>query len=262
MLDLLAGGSLEVVGRIVDASNLAVQCRLRDGGEELLVIYKPVAGERELWDFPDGTLANREAAAYAVSAAGGFDLVPPTVLREGPFGDGTVQQWVDHLPADTAALIDVLPRRGLTPGWLPVFDAETFGGAHVVVAHADRPDLAAAAVFDVVVNNADRKGSHLVLDGGGRLRGFDHGLTFHEAPKLRTVLWGWAGQPLPAVELGRLSCLAGWLADPRSELTESLRPLLTSAELDALGRRVDRLLATGVFPQPSGRRPAIPWPPL
>ncbi|HET7477301.1 MAG TPA: SCO1664 family protein [Dermatophilaceae bacterium] len=260
VLDRLAFGSLEVVGRLVDASNLALQCLLRDGGTETLVMYKPVRGERELWDFPDGTLANREAAAYAVSAVGGWDLVPPTVLREGPFGEGTVQLWVD--PADQGALIDVVPRRRLRQGWLPVFDAQTFDGTRVVVAHADRPDLLAAAVFDAVVNNADRKGSHLVLDGTGGLRGFDHGLTFHETPKLRTVLWGWAGQPLPAVELARLECLAGWLRDDRTALAATLARLLTRAELAALRRRVDRLVGAGILPDLPSRRPAVPWPPL
>lgn len=246
----------------MDASNVALQCQLGDGDEEILVVYKPVRGERELWDFPDGTLAGRETAAFLLSEAGGWGLVPPTVLRDGPLGEGTVQEWVLEAPGSTETLIGVLPRRALSAGWLPVFDAETYEGTRVVVAHADRPDLAAAAVFDAVANNADRKGSHLVLDTAGRLRGFDHGLTFHEQTKLRTVLWGWAGDPLPSGEVDRLCGLGEQLGDLHSPLRKALDVLLTGGEVVALLRRVDRLVSTGVFPEPTGRRPAIPWPPL
>src|SRR5674476_970919 len=173
VLDVLTFGDFEIEGRLVDASNVALRGRLELDDIQTRVIYKPVDGERSLWDFPDGTLAEREAAAFVLSAVGGWNLVPPTVLREGPLGRGSVQLWV------------------------------------VAVAHADRPELASAAVFDVVINNADRKGSHLVLDESGSLWGFDHGVSCHTEPKLRTVLWGWVGQPLPEADLARLEALSG-----------------------------------------------------
>ena len=222
-MELLTLGELEIEGQLVDASNLALLARLERGGVETRVMYKPVRGERPLWDFPSGTLANREAASYVVSAAGGWDVVPPTVLRDGPAGRGTVQLWIEGLDGTDdedvvvprpEGLVDLVPAGRVEPGWLPVFEAELHNGSPVVVAHADRPDLAAVAVLDIVINNADRKGSHLVLDRQGSLWGFDHGLSFHEELKLRTVLWGWAGTPLPDVELSRLDALATDLSAP------------------------------------------------
>jgi uncharacterized repeat protein (TIGR03843 family) len=156
----------------------------------------------------------------------------------------------------------VVSPAGLAPGWLPVLEGELADGSAVVVAHADRPELASAAVFDVVINNADRKGSHLVLDRAGSLWGFDHGVSCHAEPKLRTVLWGWVGQPLPEADLARLEALAGWLSDPMSPLSRTLETLLSPAEVNAVGRRIAGLLATGRFPAPNSRGPAIPWPPL
>jgi uncharacterized repeat protein (TIGR03843 family) len=226
------------------------------------VIYKPVQGERSLWDFPDGTLAGREAAAFVVSAVGGWNLVPPTVLRDGPLGTGSVQLWVDAVESDLATLIDVVTPAELAPGWLPVLQAQLADGTEVVVAHADRPELASAAVYDVVINNADRKGSHLVLDRSGSLWGFDHGVSCHVEPKLRTVLWGWAGQPLPDAELARLEALSGWLSNPTTPVSRTLEGLLSPAEVDALRGRISGLLTTGLFPGPTGRGPAVPWPPL
>jgi len=224
VLDLLTFGALELEGQLVDASNMALLARVELDGVQARVMYKPVRGERPLWDFPDGTLAGREAAAFVVSALGGWHVVPPTVLRDGPLGDGSVQLWIDtpdgpaaddashagtrdrHVtvpdgrPAPGAVtpapLIEVLPPEEVSAGWLPVFDAQLPDGSAVVVAHADRADLAATAVFDAVINNADRKGSHLVLDSCARLWGFDHGVTFHAEPKLRTVLWGWLGEQI------------------------------------------------------------------
>lgn len=262
ILDVLAFGQIEIEGRLVDASNVALRGELELDDIRTRVIYKPVSGERSLWDFPDGTLASREAAAFVLSALGGWDLVPPTVLREGPLGPGTVQMWVDAPEGASRSLIDVVTPAELTPGWLPVLQAQLTDGTEVVVAHADRPELASAAVFDVVINNADRKGSHLVLDQSGSLWGFDHGVSCHADPKLRTVLWGWVGQPLPEAELARLDALAGWLSSPGSPLSMTLESLLSPAEVDALGRRVSGLLVTGRFPQPNSRGPAVPWPPL
>jgi len=261
-LDVLAFGEIEIEGRLVDASNLALRGWLELDDLRTRVIYKPVQGERSLWDFPDGTLADREAASFVLSAVGGWNLVPPTVLREGPLGPGSVQLWVDVVEGATSDLVDVMTPAELTPGWLPVFDGELADGTPVVVAHADRPELASAAVFDVVINNADRKGSHLVLDSRGSLWGFDHGLSCHAEPKLRTVLWGWAGQPLPAAELARLESLSGWLSTPGSDLSRTLALLLSPAEVGALGSRIAVLLTTGRFPGPGSRGPAVPWPPL
>ena len=246
----------------MDASNVALVGRLVLGDIRTQVIYKPVDGERSLWDFPDGTLAEREAAAFVLSAVGGWNLVPPTVLREGPLGQGSVQLWVDAVEGADPGLVDVVTPAGLVQGWLPVFEAQLSDGTPVVVAHADRPDLAAAAVFDVVINNADRKGSSLVLDESGSLWGFDHGISCHVEPKLRTILWGWVGKPLPEADLARLEALSGWLGNPLSPVSQTIRLLLSSTEVAAVSQRIDGLLTTGRFPQPSGRQPAVPWPPL
>ncbi len=262
VLDVLTFGEIEIEGRLVDASNLALLGQLALGDVRMRVIYKPVQGERPLWDFPDGTLAGREAAAFVLSAVGGWNLVPPTVLRDGPHGPGSVQLWVDAVEDAATTLVAVMTPAELVPGWLPVLEAQLADGTAVVVAHADLPELASAAVFDVVINNADRKGSHLVLDESGSLWGFAHGLSCHAEPKLRTVLWGWAGKALPEAELARLDALSGWLGTPDSPLSMTLERLLTPAEVDALGQRIADLRATGCFPGPTGRGPAVPWPPL
>jgi uncharacterized repeat protein (TIGR03843 family) len=262
ILDVLTFGVIEVEGRLVDASNLALLGQLTLGDIRTRVIYKPIEGERPLWDFPQGTLAEREAAAFVLSAVGGWNIVPPTVLREGPLGYGSVQLWVDAIEGAGENLVDVVTPADLAPGWLPVFEARLADGTPVVVAHADRPELAAAAVFDVVINNADRKGSHLVLDRSGSLWGFDHGVSCHVEPKLRTVLWGWVDKPLPEPELARLEALSGWLDNPLSPVSQTIKALLSSAEVDAVSGRISGLLTTGRFPQPSGRQPAVPWPPL
>jgi uncharacterized repeat protein (TIGR03843 family) len=262
VLDVLTFGDFEIEGRLTDASNLALRGQLELDDIRAQVIYKPVQGERSLWDFPDGTLAQREAAAFVMSVVGGWNLVPPTVLREGPLGRGSVQLWVDAVEGGTESLIDVVTPAEMASGWLPVFEAQLADGTDVVVAHADRAELASAAVFDVVINNADRKGSHLVLDQLGSLWGFDHGVSFHAEPKLRTVLWGWVGQPLPEADLVRLEALSRWLRDRASPLSTTLEILLSQAEVEALGRRTERLLETGRFPEPNGRGPAVPWPPL
>jgi len=262
VLDVLAFGDFEIEGRLVDASNVALRGQLELDDVQTRVIYKPIEGERSLWDFPEGTLAEREAAAFVLSVVGGWNLVPPTVLREGPLGRGSVQLWVDAVEGAAPSLVDVVSPAELAPGWLPVLEGQLADGSAVVVAHADRPELASAAVFDVVINNADRKGSHLVLDRAGSLWGFDHGVSCHAEPKLRTVLWGWVGQPLPEADLARLEALAGWLSDPMSPLSRTLETLLSPAEVNAVGRRIAGLLATGRFPQPNSRGPAVPWPPL
>ena len=262
ILDALTSGEIEVEGRLVDASNVVLLGQMDLDDVRTRVIYKPVKGERPLWDFPDGTLAQREAFAFELSNVGGWNLVPPTVLREGPLGPGSVQFWIDTVQEGSRTLVDVVTPAELAPGWLPVFEAQLTDGTDVVVAHADRPELASAAVFDAVINNADRKGSHLVVDRSGSLWGFDHGLCAHTDPKLRTVLWGWVGRPLPVDEMDRLEALTGWLSNPRSPLSRTIEVLLSPAEIEALGRRVANLLTTGRFPGPNGPGPAVPWPPL
>jgi uncharacterized repeat protein (TIGR03843 family) len=262
ILDVLTFGEIELEGRLVDASNVVLLGQLELDDIRTRVIYKPVQGERPLWDFPDGTLAHREAAAFVLSAVGGWNLVPPTVLRDGPLGSGSVQLWIDTVEGGPRTLVDVVTPAELAPGWLPVFEAQLADGTAVVVAHADLPELASAAVFDVVINNADRKGSHLVVDQSGSLWGFDHGLSAHTQPKLRTVLWGWMGKPLPAVEVVRLEALSGWLSNPRSPVSRTIKELLSPAEVDAVGQRIAGLLNSGRFPRPNGRGPAVPWPPL
>lgn len=251
-----------MAGRIVEASNATLLATVRRGERSAACVYKPVAGERPLWDFPDGTLAAREVAAYEVSAAAGFDVVPPTVLRDGPLGPGSVQLWVDH-PADRApgaGLVDVVAPGDVRAGWIPVLQAYDADGDPVVLVHADDPRLAVVAVFDAVVNNADRKAGHVLVDDAGRVRGVDHGLTFHVEDKLRTVLWGWAGRPLPDDARARLEGLRTALAD--GTLAGRLAALLDRDELVALTRRTADLLDTGTLPRPGAGRPLIPWPPL
>lgn len=254
-------GELEVIGRVTDSSNLAVLARIADT-PDVHVIYKPVRGERPLWDFPDGTLAGREVAARVVSDLGGWRLVPPTILRDGPLGPGSVQQWVGDpfSPLDDDEVVDLVPAGRTPEGWLEVFDGETPTGAAVTVVHSGADDVRSLAVLDAVLNNSDRKGSHCLRDEAGRLWAIDHGVSFSPTPKLRTVLWGWAGQRLPDVELERLRCLANALAD--AETRALLTDLLPEADVAALVARVDRLIADPRHPRPSRDWPSVPWPPL
>ena len=228
---LLREGELELVGRLWASTNNAMLCLVRRGGLEAACIYKPVVGERPLGDFPDYTLARREVAAFIVSRATGWEIVPPTVLRDGPFGEGMVQLWIK---ADDS--VD------------PV----------ALVVNED-PCLRRMAAFDAAVNNTDRKAGHLVPVPGGHVYGVDHGVTFSPVPKLRTVLWTWRGQPFADEELAVLRVLRLGLD---GSLGTELRELLDPIEVAATARRIDRLLETGVFPQPDPRWPALPWPPV
>ena len=229
ILRLLCDGELEVAGRLADASNATFLCRLQPSGT--LCVYKPVRGERPLDDFPPRTLAKRELAAFKLSEATGWRVVPPTVMRDGPFGQGMVQLWIEADPAADVLEMVLAPDARLRP----------------------------MAVFDVLVNNADRKGSHLLPQPDGHVYGVDHGVTFSDDPKLRTVLWGWRGQPLTESERDAVEridgALDGWLGEELSEL-------LSPAEVAAAGRRVRSLLRVGRLPQPDPQRPAIPWPPF
>lgn len=256
---LLARGELTVRGRIRDASNAALYCTVAHEDREAFCVYKPVAGERPLWDFPDGNLARREVAAYEVSEATGWGLVPPTVLREGPYGEGMCQLWIEVAPeAELLALVD---GEEPEPGWKAIGFAEVGEGRTALLVHADDERLRRLAVLDAVINNADRKGGHLLPTADGRLYGIDHGVTFNTENKLRTLLWGWAGEPLTAEAVDVLKGLKAAL-EPSGALTGTLTPLITPAELDATRARVDGLLQSGRHPEPGGEWPAIPWPPV
>ena len=264
-LELLRRGTLEVAGAIVDASNATLYAHLSLDGVTRACVYKPVAGERPLWDFPRETLGRREVAAYELSEAGGWAVVPPTVFREGPFGAGSVQLWVDPDPDDPAAaepgagLVDVVPAGAVPDGWLRVLDAYGGDGQPVSLVHADDDTLLSMAVFDVVVNNADRKGGHVLRGAGGRVQGIDHGLVLHDEPKLRTVLWGWAGAEVTGCALERVARCAEALD---GELGRVLAGLVSAPEVAALRARVGRLLRRPVLPGPRRQGPAIPWPPF
>ncbi len=280
-LDLLASGELEIEGRLVDASNATLYCTISPPGgyggaasppqggpggfggtgspsqggsggmgppgkksrgglggivppdNRVHCVYKPIAGERPLWDFPMGTLAGREVAAYVVSRAAGWDVVPPTVMRDGPFGPGMCQLWIDH---DTDMDLIALSRR------------------------TDHAGLRDMAVFDAVVNNADRKIGHLLPVADGHLYGCDHGVCFAEDYKLRTVLWQWRGKTLPRRSLEALRRLNAQLND--GGLEAELSSLLAASEIAATKIRVETLLTHRVHPYPPADWPAVPWPPV
>jgi hypothetical protein len=218
-----------VTGRLVDASNATLYAIADLAGQEMVCIYKPKAGERPLWDFPDGCLAHREYAAYLVSEHLGFNLVPLTVLRDGPYGEGMAQEWIT---IDES--IDL---------------AKFFA--------TDHPGLRSMALFDAIINNTDRKIGHLLPINDVVVFGCDHGVTFHVEDKLRTVLWQWSGDSLTTDEIEILKKAETSL---EGELRTQLETLLTTQEIDALAARVQRLLNEGTFPHPNPNWPAVPWP--
>jgi uncharacterized repeat protein (TIGR03843 family) len=239
-LDVLREGEIEILGRIIGSSNnamLVTVTRVCPDPEPVPVqaieaVYKPILGERPLNDFPDGTLARREVAAWHVSEASGWGIVPPTVLRDGPFGEGMVQSFIEADPT-----VDV-----------------------VAMVLEDDPRLRRMAVLDAVMNNTDRKGGHILpVDGGRQVHGVDHGVCFSPVPKLRTVLWGWRGDPLSPGELDGVRRIRAAL---EADLGATLRTLLSRTEVKATVRRADVLLAEGCFPFPSPTWPAVPWPPF
>ncbi|WP_406098474.1 SCO1664 family protein [Streptomyces sp. NBC_01013] len=263
LITLLGKGRLTVLGQVRGASNAVLYCSVAYEGEQAHCVYKPVAGEQPLWDFPDGTLAQREVAAYEVSEVTGWGLVPPTVLRDGPYGQGMCQLWIEAAPQDEDApgLLALVEDEEPGDGWKPVALAEVGEGKTALLVHADDPRLRRLAVLDAVINNGDRKGGHLLPSPDGRLYGIDHGVTFNADDKLRTLLWGWAGEPLTAEAVGVLDRLAAEL-EPGAALVTRLGELITGAEIDALRARVAALRDTGLHREPSGEWPAIPWPPV
>jgi uncharacterized repeat protein (TIGR03843 family) len=257
-LDLLARGRIDIEGRLVDASNTTLRAEITLDGLTRRCVYKPVRGERPLWDFPDGTLAGREVSAYLVSRATGWDLVPPTILRDGPLGPGALQLWIDE-PATAESLIGFVPAYDVPAGWLPVANARDDDGDAYALAHADDPRLARLAIFDAVINNADRKGGHVLYPATGSVHGVDHGVSFHVENKLRTVLWGWTGKALIAEADEVLTSLYEQL---EGDLGAELEEHLTVSEVQHIRLRVRRLRRSGRFPQPPQEWPAIPWPPI
>jgi hypothetical protein len=315
----LALGTLNVLGQIRHASNAVLFGEVEHEGRRVPCVYKPVAGERPLWDFPDGTLAQREVAAYEISRATGWDLVPATVLRDGPFGEGMCQAWVGPLPGaepedaeeredggepqdggdsevavgaresggegnarttddadaddDAAAdddggqsdgggeLLAIVEGGEPGEGWKPVGHVDTGTARPALLVHADDDRLRRLAVIDAVINNGDRKGGHLLTLPTGELYAIDHGVSFHVDDKLRTLLWGWAGEDLTSEAVATLRGLAAALAEG-APLAARLSELITAAELEALRKRVDALISSGRHPLPSGDWPAIPWPPV
>lgn len=227
----LLQGELIVEGRLIDASNATLYGKVvLMAGQEFPVVYKPIAGEKPLWDFPSGSLAGREVCAYEISKAAKFDLVPVTVFRDGPFGPGAVQEWID------------VPE-----------DCDVIG-----IAQQERDDIRSMALFDAVINNTDRKYGHILYNSSGKLFGCDHGVTFHQEDKLRTVLWQFAGNKLNEKELEALLQIEKWIP---SEQAIILRTHLSDEEISALLSRIRRLKEEG-FPYPSQDWPAIPWPPV
>ena len=227
IVEVISNGSLKVEGRFVDASNATLYAVVELDEQAIPVIYKPIAGERPLWDFPDGNLANRELAAFLLSQALKFDIVPFTILREGPFGVGMVQQWID-----IDEEVDVVELATSTDPWIRQM-----------------------ALFDAIINNTDRKYGHILPTVSGEIFGCDHGVTFHEDPKLRTVLWQFAGERFTPIEINLLETA-------KEKAADVVGSLITSSESAALTARVEGLLAAGAVPSPREDWPAVPWPPF
>ena len=253
----LARDELVLMAQIRTASNVTLAGRIGAGEDAVDVVYKPVAGEQPLWDFPDGTLAGREVAAYLVAEVMGWDLVPRTWLRDGPLGPGMVQLWRE--PDATQEAVTIVPAGKVPDGWHHVFDGLDAQERVVSLVHEESTALRRMAVFDVVANNADRKGGHVLEMPDGHRHGIDHGLTFHAEPKLRTVLWGWLGDPLTDEELAGVDRVREALV---GDLGAALAEHVSAEEIEALAERCDRLHAAASFPAPSGSMPAVPWPPF
>ena len=237
---------MQVLGRLEYASNNTLLVE-SDG---IRYVYKPISGERPLWDFPDGTLASREVAAYRVSQLLGWHLVPPTSLVDGPEGPGSLQRWVDSEIQE----VDLFAPGEVPAGWFSILGGIDDEGSEIVLAHSAHPMLAQLAVFDVIINNADRKAGHILTATNGALIAIDHGVTFHEEPKLRTVLWGWVNSDIDDAIIEDITLLAARIPD--SDLVD----LLSADEVEALLARINDLLASRKYPEPNEQWPAVPWP--
>lgn len=240
-------GTLELIGRLATASNATFLTRDQEGG---LWVYKPVTGEAPLWDFPAGTLSRREVAAFELNRELGFDVVPPTLWCDGPLGQGSAQQWIEGEISD---LVDVIPPQEVDDAWLPVVMGVDQHGESVVVVHRDDPQLRAICLFDLLINNSDRKGGHLITRQG-KVWAVDHGVSLHVDPKVRTVLWGFANAEFTSAEREQIGAAA--------RLQEVMFAGIADAEVAALRARATALLEEGCFPEPTGDWPAIPWPPF
>ncbi len=231
----LINGEVSLTGQFVRGSNYTFMTRISHAGQEFTAVYKPSRGEQPLWDFPENTLAHREVAAFLVSEALGWHLVPPTVYRRNaPHGPGSLQVYIEH-------------------------DANYH---YFTFSPQDRQRLRLAALFDLVVNNADRKGGHMLIDAQNHLWLIDHGLCFHTEDKLRTVIWDFAGQPIPAELTASLERMLTELNDPRSALIRLLGRLLAQTEIEAMAGRIRKILADCRFPLPVGDHREYPWPPV
>jgi hypothetical protein len=234
VLEILEKGAVDTEhGMMRWSSNYTFLISVTHEDTTLMSVYKPQRGERPLWDFPDGTLCYREVAAFLTSEALGWQIVPPTVLRDGPRGLGSIQFYIDHDP-----------------------EVNYFSFDETLI-----PQLMRMVVFDYIVNNADRKGGHCLLDSTGHLWGIDHGITFHTAPKLRTVIWDFAGKPIPDLLLTDLDRLCGQTDDATNLFRKGLEGLITEREIAAFQARLRHLLRTKKYPQP-GSGPNTPWPPV
>jgi uncharacterized repeat protein (TIGR03843 family) len=234
ILKCLQSGEVTVEGRFMWGSNYTFLCQVQDGDCTLQAVYKPTQGERPLWDFPSESLAGREVAAYIISEAGGWGMVPPTVLREdGPAGPGSFQFFVDHDPERHYFNFTVEEKERLRP----------------------------VALFDVIINNTDRKGGHIIFDEDDHIWLIDHGVCFHIEPKLRTVIWDFAGQKISSESMQHVLTLKGELI-PGQESHEQLCRYLAPQEIRAMVGRIDALLRSGIFPHPSHDRYSYPWPPV
>jgi uncharacterized repeat protein (TIGR03843 family) len=234
LLALLGEGEINLMGLMPWSSNYTFLGEVTDGTRSERIVYKPIRGERPLWDFPKGTLAKREVAAFVVCRALGWDFVPPTVLRGGPHGRGSVQLFVECDQDEH---------------FFTFRESENY-----------RHSLKALTAFDIIANNADRKGGHCLRTGDGCIVAIDQGLCFHTEPKLRTVIWDFAGEEIPVEIAACLQHLSAELARPESGTMRALTALLYGGEIAALRRRVDDLVLAGCFPDPPEDRRPYPWP--
>jgi uncharacterized repeat protein (TIGR03843 family) len=235
VLEALRKGTIESELSLMEwSSNYTFRVVVRYESVVLNAIYKPHRGERPLWDFPEGMLCKRELASFLTSEELGWQIVPPTVMRDGPHGTGSLQFYIDHDPDVHYFTLDV----------------------------SKTPQIKRIAAFDYLANNADRKGGHCLLDRQGHVWGIDHGITFHASPKLRTVIWDFAGQPVPEPLLANIDKLCQSVSGRTNEYSKSLRELLTEREIAAFQNRILHMLKTKKYPRPGPGGPNYPWPPI